>query len=843
MADGQRAGFGRRQPDGFSDVGCKLLYLPDSGYFRHNLFGVSPCITRRRELLGHLRRLGGGCIGRRDQRGGDLLGHDDSHLHHRAFPASLSVAAGSSATDTITVTGQNGFTGNVTLAATGLPTAVTAAFGTNPTTGSSVVTFTAASTATAGTSTITITGTSGTLSKTTTIALTVAAAGSYTINGLSANGLILSIGSQTVSPASGANSFTFPTPVASGTNYTVIVQTLPTGENCSISSDGSGMVGSSNVTSVVVACVSAYTIGGTVSGLTGGGLILQNNLGDNLSISANGSFTFSTGVTVDGTYSVTVLDQPTTPDQNCTAEFTSGTTTANVTNVQVVCSGDWVWMGGSDLANSTGNYGSPGTASSGNAPPARSGAASWTDTSGNFWLFAGFGEATYYGGNLDDLWKFNPTTGTSGAWTWVVATARGSREGVSSAFGISAKLTAQTPNQKRKSMSFRSGQSGTVVRKGQMWHGRYYVDDPGTDKRRRASVLIGPLKEMTKTEAKRKLRSMLEQMGLNDDDHLVRLEADVKTFAPVAEWWRENKLSVFKPSTQENMGDQIDRYLLPRFGALTMSAITEERAQEFIAHLCKTKYTRICKGGKEMKKLLSPKSVCNIVKLLTQILGRKHCSTWELRFPEVPLKVQRYLTTDEMRLVVNAATGQWKVLWATLAGTGIRISEAIGLQVEDVDLKAGCVIIRRSDWKGQEITPKSKRGYRVASIDPVLVEMLKAHIGKRTSGRLFCTGNKTPLGRRNVNRNLYATLKQLGIPKAGPHAFRHGRVSVLAANGVPQKLQEEWVGHSSFRITGRYTHFDDSYRQKMASESALFVADGPNGPNSEGVLQPVEVVG
>jgi len=94
-----------------------------------------------------------------------------------------------------------------------------------------------------------------------------------------------------------------------------------------------------------------------------------------------------------------------------------------------------------------------------------------------------------------------------------------------------------------------------------------------------------------------------------------------------------------------------------------------------------------------------------------------------------------------------------------------------------------------------------------------------------------------------VNRNLYATLKQLGIPKAGPHAFRHGRVSVLAANGVPQKLQEEWVGHSSFRITGRYTHFDDSYRQKMASESALFVADGPNGPNSEGVLQPVEVVG
>ena len=410
-----------------------------------------------------------------------------------------------------------------------------------------------------------------------------------------------------------------------------------------------------------------------------------------------------------------------------------------------------------------------------------------------------------------------------------------------STLGGPARITATTPNRKRKSMSTRSGQSGTVVLKGQMWHGRYYADVAGQGERRRASVPIGPVKELTKTEAKRKLRTMLEQMGLNSDDHLVRLETDVKTFASVAEWWRENKLSVFKPSSQENMGDQIDRYLLPRFGALTMTAITEERVQEFIAILSKTHYTRIHKGGKVVKKLLSPKSVRNIVGLLTQILGKKHCSTWELRFPEIPLKEQRYLTPDEMRLVVNAATGQWKTLWATLAGTGMRISEAIGLHVEDVDLKAGSIVIRRSDWKGREQTPKSKRGYRAASIDPVLVGMLKAHIGKRTSGRLFCTRNGTPLGRRNANRSLYGTIKKLGIPKAGSHAFRHGRVSVLAANGVPQKLQEEWVGHSSYRITERYTHFDESYRQKMVSESALFSADGPNGPNSEGDLQPVRI--
>src|SRR5271155_983385 len=88
-------------------------------------------------------------------------------------PSSLSITQGSSGTSTITVTDVGGFTGSVTLAASGLPSGVTAAFGTNPTTGTSVLTLTASATATTGTSTVTITGTSGSLTATTTLALTV----------------------------------------------------------------------------------------------------------------------------------------------------------------------------------------------------------------------------------------------------------------------------------------------------------------------------------------------------------------------------------------------------------------------------------------------------------------------------------------------------------------------------------------------------------------------------------------------------------------------------------------------------------------------------------------------
>jgi N-acetylneuraminic acid mutarotase len=80
-----------------------------------------------------------------------------------------------------------------------------------------------------------------------------------------------------------------------------------------------------------------YTIGGTVSGLTGSGLVLQDNGGNNISVTASGSFTFTTAVASGGAYAVTVLTQPSNPVQNCVVTGGSGAASANVTNVQVTC--------------------------------------------------------------------------------------------------------------------------------------------------------------------------------------------------------------------------------------------------------------------------------------------------------------------------------------------------------------------------------------------------------------------------------------------------------------------------------------------------------------------------
>ena len=90
-----------------------------------------------------------------------------------ASPTSAAVTQGSSTSDTITITPQNGFTGSVALSASGLPSGVTASFNPSSTTSTSTLTLTASSTATTGTATVTITGTSGSLTHTTTLALTV----------------------------------------------------------------------------------------------------------------------------------------------------------------------------------------------------------------------------------------------------------------------------------------------------------------------------------------------------------------------------------------------------------------------------------------------------------------------------------------------------------------------------------------------------------------------------------------------------------------------------------------------------------------------------------------------
>jgi N-acetylneuraminic acid mutarotase len=95
----------------------------------------------------------------------------------------------------------------------------------------------------------------------------------------------------------------------------------------------------------------------------------------------------------------------------------------------------WTWVSGSSTANSSGVYGTQGTAAAGNAPGGRYYQSGWMDASGNFWIFGGNGLATSGGGYLNDLWKYNPSTGL---WTWISGNSAASQPGSYGTQGIAA---------------------------------------------------------------------------------------------------------------------------------------------------------------------------------------------------------------------------------------------------------------------------------------------------------------------------------------------------------------------------------------------------------------------
>jgi len=125
----------------------------------------------------------------------------------------------------------------------------------------------------------------------------------------------------------------FTTQIAHGANYAVTVLSQPVGQTCTVA-NGSGTA-TAAVTNVNVTCVAnTYTIGGSISGLTGT-VVLQNNAANDLSRTTNAAFTFAAPITHGGAYAVTVLTQP--AGQTCTIGNGSGTATANVTNITVTC--------------------------------------------------------------------------------------------------------------------------------------------------------------------------------------------------------------------------------------------------------------------------------------------------------------------------------------------------------------------------------------------------------------------------------------------------------------------------------------------------------------------------
>ena len=217
-------------------------------------------------------------------------------------PSSLTLTQGSSGTSTITVTPQNGFSGSVSLSASGLPSGVTASFSPNPASSASTLTLTASSTATIGTVTVTITGTSGSLTNTTSTALTVNPVGNYT---LSASPSSLSI----TQGAAGTSTITVTPQNGFNAGVSLSASGLPSGVTASFSPNPATASSTLTLTasSTATTGTSTVTITGTSGSLTSTATIaLSVTTPPNYSLSASpSSLSFMQGASALSTITLT----------------------------------------------------------------------------------------------------------------------------------------------------------------------------------------------------------------------------------------------------------------------------------------------------------------------------------------------------------------------------------------------------------------------------------------------------------------------------------------------------------------------------------------------------------
>jgi len=175
------------------------------------------------------------------------------------------------------------------------------------------------------------------------------------------------------------------------------------------------------------------------------------------------------------------------------------------------------------------------------------------------------------------------------------------------------------------------------------------------------------------------------------------------------------------------------------------------------------------------------------------------------------------VTAAEVEQILANSKRRYAVLFALLAGTGLRIGEALGLKVTDFSPDCRLLHVRRSIWGNKEQAPKTPNAVRVVDVAEPLARLLRDEIAGK-EGYLFATSTGTALQQRNALGWLHEA-KRVGF-----HAFRRFRTETLRRARVPEDLIRLWLGHAKPTVTDLYADGlknDSVWRQEWCERAGL----------------------
>lgn len=189
--------------------------------------------------------------------------------------------------------------------------------------------------------------------------------------------------------------------------------------------------------------------------------------------------------------------------------------------------------------------------------------------------------------------------------------------------------------------------------------------------------------------------------------------------------------------------------------------------------------------------------------------------------PKVPKKELVFLDADELKVLLAALDKEpieTKCLFYIAIFTGVRRSELLGLEWEDIDFENNLIHIRRtSQYTTQKgiftDTTKTEQSKRTLKVTPSLMNIIKEHKKEQTimrlklgdawknCNRLFTNLNGSPMAPNTPYKKLQRILKENGLKKVDLHSLRHSNASLLIYQGTDIKTVSKRLGHSQTSTT------------------------------------------
>ncbi len=184
----------------------------------------------------------------------------------------------------------------------------------------------------------------------------------------------------------------------------------------------------------------------------------------------------------------------------------------------------------------------------------------------------------------------------------------------------------------------------------------------------------------------------------------------------------------------------------------------------------------------------------------------------EVKPRTIPQRLPKALSTDQVESILASASAgdggvplRDRALLEVVYGTGARISEAIGLDVDDVTLdRTAASVLLRGKGSKERVVPLGS--FAVDALDAYLVRARAAlaQSGQGTAA-LFLNHRGGRLSRQSAWSILRVAAERAGVPDVSPHTLRHSFATHLLSGGADVRVVQELLGHASVTTTQIYT--------------------------------------